>query len=93
MGKLLALSANVRLDRKMIARYKHCTLFGLFVSNKEESFTLFTRVFVSGKPFQPSLMFASKAGVYPLLQSSLGRFRALPTKLDKLGKACQGQTL
>jgi hypothetical protein len=42
MGKLLALSANVRLDRKVIARYKHSSLFGLFVSKKENSFATLT---------------------------------------------------
>ena len=36
MGKLLVLPANVRLDWKVIARYKHSSLFGLVVSNEEE---------------------------------------------------------
>jgi hypothetical protein len=36
LGKLLVLPANVRLDWKVIARYKHSSLFGLFVSNKEK---------------------------------------------------------
>ncbi len=34
LGKLLVLLANVRLDWKVIARYKHSSLFGLVVSNK-----------------------------------------------------------
>ncbi len=34
MGKLLVLPANVRLDWRVIARYKHSSLFGLLVSNK-----------------------------------------------------------
>ncbi len=34
LGKLLVLPANVRLDWKVIARYKHSSLFGLVVSNK-----------------------------------------------------------
>jgi hypothetical protein len=34
-GKLLVLPANVRLDWKVIARYKHSGLFGLVVSNEE----------------------------------------------------------
>jgi hypothetical protein len=38
LGKLLVLPANVRLDWKVIARYKHFSLFGLFVSNEEKSF-------------------------------------------------------
>jgi hypothetical protein len=32
LGKLLVLPANVRLDWKGIARYKHSSLFGLVVS-------------------------------------------------------------
>jgi hypothetical protein len=34
LGKLLVLPANVRLDWKEIARYKHSNLFGLIVSNE-----------------------------------------------------------
>ncbi len=34
LGKLLALLANVRLDWKMIARYKHSSLFGLVIRNE-----------------------------------------------------------
>jgi hypothetical protein len=41
LGKLLALPANVRLDWKVIARYKHSSLFGLVVSNEEKSFKTF----------------------------------------------------
>jgi hypothetical protein len=37
-GKLLVLPANVRLDWKVIARYKHYSLFGLVVSNEEKKF-------------------------------------------------------
>jgi len=38
LGKLLVLPANVRLDWKVFARYKHSSLFGLIVSNKEKWF-------------------------------------------------------
>jgi hypothetical protein len=38
LGKLLVLLANVRLDWKVIARYKHSSLFGLVVSNKGKKF-------------------------------------------------------
>ncbi len=38
LGKLLVLPANVRLDWKVFARYKHSSLFGLIVSNKEKKF-------------------------------------------------------
>ncbi len=39
LGKLLVLSANVRLNwKKVIARYKHSGLFGLVVRNKGKKF-------------------------------------------------------
>ena len=38
LGKLLVLTANVRLDWKVIARYKHSRLFGLVISNKGKKF-------------------------------------------------------
>ncbi len=38
LGKLLVLPANVRLDGKVIARYKHSSLFGLIVSNEGKMF-------------------------------------------------------
>ncbi len=38
LGKVLVLPANVRLDWKVIARYKHSSLFGLIISNKEKKF-------------------------------------------------------
>ncbi len=37
-GKLLVLPANVRLDRKVIGRYKYSSLFGLVVSNEGNKF-------------------------------------------------------
>ena len=36
LGKLLVLPANVKLDWKVIARYKHSSLFGLVISDKEK---------------------------------------------------------
>ncbi len=38
LGTLLGLQANVRLDWKVIARYKHSSLFGLIISNEEKKF-------------------------------------------------------
>jgi hypothetical protein len=38
LGKLLVLPANVRLDWKVIARYKHSGLFGLIISDEEKKF-------------------------------------------------------
>jgi hypothetical protein len=38
LGKLLVLPANVRLEWKVIARYKHSSLFGLIVSNEGKKF-------------------------------------------------------
>jgi hypothetical protein len=34
LSKLLVLPANVRLDWKVIARYKHSSLFGLVIRNE-----------------------------------------------------------
>ena len=36
LGKLLVLPANVRLDWKVIAMFKHSSLFGLVISNEEK---------------------------------------------------------
>ncbi len=38
LGKFLVLPADVRLDWKVIARYKQSSLFGLIISNKEKKF-------------------------------------------------------
>jgi hypothetical protein len=38
LGKLLVLPANVRLNWKVIAKYKHSSFFGLFISNEEKKF-------------------------------------------------------
>ncbi len=38
LDKLLVLPANVRLDWKVIARYKHSSLFGLVISNEGKKF-------------------------------------------------------
>jgi hypothetical protein len=37
LGKLLVLPTNVRLDWKVIARYKHSSLFGLVISDEGKS--------------------------------------------------------
>ncbi len=42
LGKLLVLPPNVRLDWKVIARYKHSSLFDLVVSDKGKSFIKLT---------------------------------------------------
>ncbi len=42
LGKLLMLLVNVRLDWKVIARYKLSSLFGLVISKKETSFITLT---------------------------------------------------
>jgi hypothetical protein len=36
LGKLLVLPANVRLDWKVIVRYKDSSLFGLVIRNEEK---------------------------------------------------------
>ncbi len=38
LGKLLVLPANVRLDWKVIASYKHSSLFGLVISDEGKKF-------------------------------------------------------
>jgi hypothetical protein len=42
LGKLLVLPAKVRLDWKVIARYKHSSLFGLIISNEGKKFYILT---------------------------------------------------
>ncbi len=42
LGKLLVLPANVRLDWKVIAKYKHSSLFGFVIINKGKQFKTFT---------------------------------------------------
>jgi hypothetical protein len=42
LDKLLMLPAIVQLGRKVIARYKHSSLFALNVSDKEKSFIALT---------------------------------------------------
>jgi hypothetical protein len=49
-------------------------------------------VFVPGKPFQPSLIFAGKVGAFQVLNSRVGIW-PYPQTLDQAGKDCQGQTL
>ncbi len=44
LGKSLVLRTNVRLDWKVIARYKCSSLFGLYVSNEEKKFKRLTPV-------------------------------------------------
>ncbi len=45
LGTLLVLPANVRLDWKVIARYKHSSLFGLFFCNKKTFYNIDTRLY------------------------------------------------
>ena len=42
LGKLLVLPANVRLDWKVVARYKHSSLFGFIISNEGEKIVTLT---------------------------------------------------
>ncbi len=42
LGKLLVFPPNVRLDWKVIASYKHSSLFGHSVSDEEKSFLTLT---------------------------------------------------
>jgi hypothetical protein len=47
LGKLLVLPSNVRLDWKVIARYKHSDLIGLIISNEEKSSITLKPVFTN----------------------------------------------
>jgi hypothetical protein len=42
LGTLLVLPTIVRLDWKVIARYRHSSLFGLIVSNEGKKFYILT---------------------------------------------------
>ncbi len=67
LGKLLVLPANVRLDWKVIASYKHSSLFGLVISDEGKKFyntdnrcqSYKTFFFVSDTPAKKSLYLAS----------------------------------
>jgi hypothetical protein len=53
LGKLLVLTANVRLDWKVIATYKHSSLFGLVISNEGKKFYVAKLIiFVTDTPDQ-----------------------------------------
>ncbi len=70
LGKLLVLPANVILDWKEIARYKHSSLFVLIVSKKGIKFyNIDTRCqpykTFYGRNLRMFLMFAGKAEAYP----------------------------
>jgi hypothetical protein len=42
LGKFLVLPTNVRLNLKVIARYKNSSFFSLIISNEEKSFITLT---------------------------------------------------
>jgi hypothetical protein len=70
LGKLLELPANVRLDWKVFARYKHSSLFGLIVSIKEKKFyNIDTWTTLRGVKPCPRLVFVA---VWANLKSELG---------------------
>jgi hypothetical protein len=50
-------------------------------------------MFVPGKPFQPSLMFASKAESYPSGEPEKSYTWPYPQTLDWTGKTCQEEIL
>jgi hypothetical protein len=49
-GKLLVLPANVKLDWKVIVRYKHKSLFGCVISNEAKKFYNIGRIFSHVRP-------------------------------------------
>ncbi len=42
LGKLLVFAPNIRLDWKVIARYKHSSLFGVIISDEGNFFITLT---------------------------------------------------
>jgi hypothetical protein len=54
LGKLLVLPANVRLEWKVIAMYKHSSLFGLIISDEEKRFYIIDNLCQSFKTFSSS---------------------------------------
>ncbi len=85
MGKLLVLPANVTLYWKVIARYKHSSLFGLVISNEGKIFItlapgvniikLFTAVI---KKIVNKLECLSQASLFSLVQCLWVRDSSLP---------------
>ncbi len=69
LGKLLALPANVRLDWKVIVRYKNSSLFDLIISDKGNFFITLTPGLNVAKSFFGNL---AKAEEFLSLNSSLG---------------------
>jgi hypothetical protein len=69
------LPANIRLDWKVIAKYKHSSLFGLIISNKGKSFITLT----PGHRNFARRFFASLHGLQ--IQRSEGVSRATKEKL------------
>jgi hypothetical protein len=54
MGKLLVLIANIRLDWRVIASYKHSSLFGLVVSDEGKKVCNIDSSCQGYKTFSPS---------------------------------------
>jgi hypothetical protein len=68
LGKLLVLPANVKLDWKVIASYKHSSLFGLDVSNEEKKFY---NIDTSGLYYKSMTIINDDSGVINELEGSL----------------------
>ncbi len=62
--KLLVLPANVRLDWKVIARYKHSAYLALSSTTKKKSFIALTPGVTVIRLVLLSLIFANKSGAY-----------------------------
>jgi hypothetical protein len=72
LGKLLVLPENVRLDWKVIVRYKQSSLFGLVVSNEEKKF------------YNIDTRFSKRQKVVMNLYLKLQKFRNVETKREDL---------
>ncbi len=102
--KLLALPTNIRLGCKSLPKknaltYKFCNMdprckyYKTFYRRNLQIFVI-KQVFVIGKLFEPSLMFAGKARAYPSEEPSFqDKLLSLPTNIRLGGKACRRQTL
>jgi hypothetical protein len=80
LGKLLALPADVRLDWKVIARYKHSSLFGLIISNEGNKFY---NIDIWSKPLLIPSAFQKRTYLwYVYTTGSLVRFLLAKNALD-----------
>ncbi len=82
LGKLLVLAATVRLDWKVIARYKHSSLFVLVVNNKGKKFyniDTWTTVMLGESVRSLKVMFRGRLRERILLRCGRAKTQAIAT--------------